>query len=192
MEVLACPHCERMFHATPGILGKAIRCRACRKAFRVPLEPSSADLGAEPAADQPDMHVAVECLVHGLDARKCPNCHRTFAMNSKYVGKCIRCRGCRVPFVVLASTLLADGAEPVKCTVEPTPSEGATPVHAATEEPEQEIAEGASPLIHEDCGDLLAAEEAGQSLRAAVRPRPHWRNQLKYEPIRGPFRSGRF
>jgi len=192
MEVLACPHCERMFHATPGILGRAIRCRACRKAFRVPLEPATADLGAKPAEDQPDMHVAEECVVNGLDARKCPNCHRTFAMNSKYVGKRIRCRGCRVQFVVLASTLSADGTERIQRTAEPTLAEASASQHPALEEPEQEIAEEASPLIHEDCGDLLAADEAGQAIRAAVRPRPYWRTQLKYEPIRGPFRSGRF
>jgi hypothetical protein len=191
MAVLACPHCDRMFHATPRVLGKAIRCRGCRKPFRVPLDPSKADLGPKSAAPQPEIRIAVECHVDGRDARRCPDCGRAFAMNPGYTGKRIRCRGCRVHFVVLASTRLAEGAEPVEAGMGPTSVEAPTTELAIAEESEQEIAEESSTPIHEDYGDV-AAEDAGEALAAAVRPRAFWRTRLTYEPFRGPFRSGRF
>ena len=192
MEALACPHCDRMFHATPGVLGKAIRCRGCRKAFRVPLDPSKANLAPKTVPPQPEIHVAVECCVHGRDARRCPVCGRIFAMNTKYIGKHIRCRGCRGHFVVLASTHLAERAKPGEASVAPTSVEASTAEFAAAEESEQDIAEELSVPIHEDYGDVLAAEDAGEALEAAVKPRASWRTRLTYEPIRGPFRSARF
>ena len=191
MAVLACPHCDRMFHATPRVLGKAIRCRGCRKPFRVPLDPSKADLGPKSAAPQPEIRIAVECHVDGRDARRCPDCGRAFAMNIKYVGKRIRCRGCRVHFVVLASMHLAEAAKPIGAGMGPTPAEAPTAELAIAEESEQEIAEESSTPIHKDYGDV-AAEDAGEALAAAVRPRAFWRTRLTYEPFRGPFRSGRF
>lgn len=202
MDVLACPHCDRMFHATPAILGKAIRCRQCRQTFRVPADPATAALGPEPEVPQPEILVAVECVVHGVDARRCPVCSRTFSMQPRFVGTRIRCRGCREPFIVLASTRPAPSppaAVPrpavIPTAARPAPAAGPSlppPPPPRSAEPDPEVADDALPVIHEDGGDVLAVEPVGQPLVVAVRPRACWRSRLNVDPIRGPFRSGRF
>lgn len=201
MEVLACPHCNRMFHATPLLLGKAIRCRECRQTFRVPADPSTAELGPEAESPQPEILVAVECIVQGVDGRRCPACSHTFAMQARFVGKRIRCRGCRVPFVVLAST---HASQPRKDIEAPpgvnalardrlsTDSVSVPSVQDPASDSEQEVNDESQPIIHEDGGDLLPVEPAGEPLVVAVRPRACWRASLRSEPFRGPFRSGSF
>lgn len=201
MEVLACPHCDRMFHATPVILGKAIRCRECRQTFRVPADPATAELGPETKVPQPEILVAVECVVQGVDARRCPACSHTFSMQPKFVGKRIRCRGCRTPFVVLATTQACGQAAPLEAfdeggfiedPPEPASVSAKTPRPEPAPEPEPELADDSSSVIHEDGGDVLPVEPVGEPLGVAVRPRACRRPRVRYEPIRGPFRSGRF
>lgn len=201
MEVLACPHCDRMFHATPAILGKLIRCRECRRNFRVPTDPSTAELGREPDEPQREILVAVECVVQGVDARRCPACGRTFAMQPKFVGKRIRCRGCRVPFVVVESTRAAcrlaepeerDDSRPDETAAAAAAPAAAHDVSIPAIGPEPELIEHLPPVVHEDSGDVMGVEPVDEPVVVAVRPRASWRSRLTYDPVRGPFRSGRF
>lgn len=201
MEVLACPHCDRMFHAAPAILGKAIRCRECRKTFRVPADLASVELGPDPESAKPEILVAVECLAQGVDARKCPACSRVFSMQSKFIGKKFQCRGCGAPFVVLASSGAAaapsqveESPKPDKAVVAKTlPDASPGPaVPDAPAEPPRESADDLPPVIHEDSGDVLAAEPVGEPILVAVWPRRTWKDRKPLEPIRGPFRSGQF
>lgn len=201
MDVLACPHCDRMFHATPSLLGKAIRCRECRKTFRVPADLTTAEFGPEPETPQPEILIAVECVVQGVDARRCPACSHTFSMQTKFIGKRIRCRGCRELFVVLASTQAVGEPATTEDVSEggfiedpPNPAHVSTPPSLPDPEShlEPEAADDSASVIHEDGGDVLAVEPAGDPLVVAVRPRACWRARMRYEPVRGPFRSGRF
>lgn len=200
MEVLACPHCDRMFHATPAILGKAIRCRECRKTFRVPADLASAELGPERDSAQAEIPTAVECVVQGIDARKCPACSRAFSMQAKFVGKTCQCRGCGSPFIVLASSgaAAASGVEDLstpKPAVAGTNSLDPSPKSSEPDslaEPPRETAPDAPPVVHDDGGDVLAAEPADEPVWVAVRPRRTWKSRQPVEPIRGPFRSGRY
>jgi len=105
LEVLACPHCLRLFHATPAALGKKIRCRGCRQIFHVPRDTSSVPLGAavHAAANGDEPRVAIACVKNGRDTRRCPQCAREFLMKPAFVGKTIRCRGCKASFRVAAT-----------------------------------------------------------------------------------------
>lgn len=201
MEVLACPYCDRMFHAAPAILGKAIRCRECRKTFRVPADLTSLELGPNPESARPKIPVAVECFVQGVDTRMCPACSRVFSMQSKFIGKKFQCRGCRAPFVVHATSRAAtapsqveESPKPEKTVVAKTlPDASPGPAMPDTlAEPPRESADDLPPVIHDDGGDVLSAEPAGEPILVAVRPRRTWKDRKPLEPIRGPFRSGQF
>ena len=196
MEVLACPHCERMFNAVHAIFGKVIRCRGCRKPFRIPNDLSIGTPPPEANEPQHRMLIAMECVIDGVDARRCPACRRTFSMQRKFVGKVIRCRGCQTPFFVVANS-----RTPPSVT---TPSSGslakseveAAPVDACVSEP---AFSGpvppvvASSDVSDDGGDVLDEAPAGEPgpVLVAVRPRRRWTTRPAFEPVRGPFRSGR-
>lgn len=168
-----------MFHATPALLGKAIRCRDCRKIFRVPAEPAKDDVGAEAGNPDVDILVAIECVVNGVDARRCPACGHTFSMQPRLAGKRIRCRGCKAMFGVLASVQRDVPAQ--KPAAQAPPSE-----------PEPEVVEEPAPVIHDDGGDVLLAEPVGEDVLVAVRPRVSWRSRKPLEQVRGAFTIGPF
>lgn len=151
-EVLACPHCDRIFHAFASVLGKKIRCRDCRQIFYVPKDTSSVPL-APPASGKGDHAAAVPiaepCVFEGQDARSCPECGRAFFMKPAFVGKKIRCRGCKALFRVAA----ADG--PNQGTVIPAAALPPVPI----------------PAIVEDIGDVLDELRPGESVAYVVRPR---------------------
>jgi hypothetical protein len=196
LEVLACPHCSRMFAAAPAIFGKTIRCRGCRKPFRIPRDPSVIEQAPVAEDVRHRILVAVECVVDGVDARRCPACSRAFSMQPQLMGKTIRCRGCRVPFYVTAASPLQPQAEESKTRPSvqspPNPREP-RPNRSLPERLHSETSAAASPVaITEDGGDVLDAEPADEPVMVAIRPRPHWVTPVRYEPIRGPFRSGRF
>jgi len=166
LEILACPHCERLFRTTPAVFGKKIRCRGCRQTFHVPKDTSDVPLG--PSVDglgkQDNVPpTAIACVVDDRDARRCPECGRTFAMKAALVGKTIRCRGCKAPFRVGAT--LQSPAGPVasvgnqgRAPVAPSPSVPAT----ATSSPR--------PTIFEDIGDILDEIIPGERVASVVRP----------------------
>lgn len=176
-EVLACPHCDRMFNADPAIYGKAIRCRGCRKPFLIPADPKTAELGPDRGEPQPEVPVAIECVIEGVDARECPSCGRTFSMQPRFVGKKIRCRGCRGPFVVAATTRKASppAAPERRPVATPEQKESVQPVPAA--EPEQAAVE--PPVIYEDGGEVLDVVPVDVPVLVAVRPRRMPRGRAK-------------
>ncbi len=175
MEVLACPHCDRMFHATPALFGKAIRCRQCRKPFRIPSDPAKAELGPDRGEPQPQILIAVECIIDGADARQCPSCGRAFSMQPRFVGKKIRCRGCRMPFVVAATTGMA--APPAvtlrRSAAKPSEEAAAQPprVEPPTPAAEPELGATEPPIVYEDSGDVLDVAPMDEAVLVAVRPR---------------------
>jgi predicted Zn finger-like uncharacterized protein len=106
MEILACPHCQRLFHVSVEALGKTIRCRGCRQTFYVPVDVTRVGFmsSATPTSGQASLlPIAIECFVDEKDARCCPACRRTFLMKASFVGKTIRCRSCKMPFQVMAT-----------------------------------------------------------------------------------------
>lgn len=152
LDVLACPHCNRMFRAAAAVLGKNIRCRACRRVFHVPKDTSSVPLGPAGVGKgdrTTGLPVAETCVLEGQDARSCPECGRAFFMNPAFGGKKIRCRGCKALFRVAA----ADGPNPV------------------TAMPDAALPPVSIPAIAEDIGDILDEFRPGESVASVVRPR---------------------
>lgn len=107
MEILACPHCTRLFRVANEVLGKTIRCRGCRQAFHVPADRAGIGPGSkknsEGCDDSDSLPVAYQCVIGDRDARQCPECSRSFLMKPAFVGKTIRCRGCKASFRVAAT-----------------------------------------------------------------------------------------
>ena len=125
----------------------------------MPLGPSVDGLGKQDNVPP----TAIACVVDDRDARRCPECGRTFAMKAALVGKTIRCRGCKAPFRVGAT--LQSPAGPVasvgnqgRAPVAPSPSVPAT----ATSSPR--------PTIFEDIGDILDEIIPGERVASVVRP----------------------
>lgn len=173
-EVLACPHCSRLFRVTPDVLGKNIRCRGCRQVFHVPRDTGSVPLGPPATGHEHGSEgraVALVCVVNGKEARRCPACERTFGMKPAFVGKTIRCRGCKTPFLVHSKEhkpqVALDSPENADCRT-----------------------------VFDDIGDILDQFAPGEAVASVVRPpdpparqrtfaakpSPQWPN-----PFRRPF-----
>ncbi len=154
-EVLACPHCDRLFHLTPEVLGKKIRCRGCRQVFHVPRDTTSVPLAASVASGQaaqaePPIPVAIATVENGRDVRSCPTCGRMFGMKPALIGKTIRCRRCKVNFLVEAtSPASSEPAAPASPAAQPQPVR-----HFHAPPPPSRPA-APRPMIFEDIGDLL-------------------------------------
>jgi uncharacterized protein YbaR (Trm112 family) len=175
LEVLACPHCDRLFQVTPAALGKKIRCRGCREIFHVPQDTTSvpdSQLDSAAAQDASLPPVAIPCVLKGHDARSCPECGRTFRMKEAFAGKSIRCRGCKVTFRVLATPEAAHGAESVATSREQS-LDGHTvqPVIAPLQQKEATLTAEPPPTIFEDIGDVLGDFRPGEKVKSVVRPR---------------------
>lgn len=185
MEVLACPHCDRLFRLAPAVIGKKIRCRGCRQVFYVPKDTSSVPLGRgpDPAEDLREgvsgPPIAIPCISQGCDARCCPHCDRTFAMKPAFIGKVIRCRGCKAPFRVTARDeplpkgVVAAGGKNVTGNAKPkapslSPNQFQLPPRPA---PLRERPLQPSPTIFEDIGDVLDDLVPGENVASVVRPR---------------------
>lgn len=195
MEILACPHCLRLFHATPAALGKKIRCRGCRQIFHVPRDTSSVPLGAavHAAANGDEPRVAIACVKNGRDTRRCPQCAREFLMKPAFVGKTIRCRRCKAPFQVAATERTIEN-QPPACVE----SAVAAPVQAPsplqhnrqpTQSPETSaIPPHPSSTGFEDMGDVLEDLLPGESVASVVRPSnfPHL-HQPAVNPLAHPI-----
>lgn len=155
-EVLACPHCSRLFRTTPDALGKKIRCRGCRQVFHVPRDTESVPLGPPEVSIEHDSSgppVARVCVVNDKEARRCPACERAFVMKPAFVGKTIRCRGCKSPFLVLSRE------EKPQAALDPS-----------------ENAEGRT--VFDDIGDILEQLALGEVVASVVRPPdPHRRKR---------------
>jgi len=161
VEVLACPHCNRLFQASPAILGKTIRCRTCRGIFHIPRDTSKvplSDLGSALATDESLPPLADPCVINGHDARSCPQCGRTFRMKPAFVGKAIRCRGCKASFRV-GSTDPPTKPRPASAQSERVKP---PPVSPMPEPP---------ATIFEDVGDSIDVAPSGPPPESVVRPR---------------------
>jgi len=184
-EVLACPHCDRLFPLTPAVLGKKIRCRGCQQVFHVPRDtsqvPLKADMaGPENAALSVLPPIAIAFMQDGRDVRACPACARVFAMKPGFVGKTIRCRLCKSSFRVL-ETWASPGRQEPPCDVasaaeaeSPPPSAavpGRKPVPPAVPPLPPAPAHTLQPTIFEDIGDLLDDLLPGEAVMSVVRPR---------------------
>ena len=183
VEILACPHCERLFQTTPRVLGKRIRCRGCGGLFHIPQDTGNVPLSpaGHPGtgnAEDSGPPVAIACVVDGREARRCPSCSRTFSMKPTFVGKVIRCRGCKVSFRVAEAH--ASPSEPA-VTSEPSVNRqerasGAplAPLTRTVPEsaPESEgSSAGPVPTIFDDIGDVLDDVMPSEPAPSVVRPR---------------------
>lgn len=112
LEVLACPHCGRLFRTNPTVLGKKICCRRCQQIFHVPHDTTHVPLGPAIGDDEALPPVAMAFVKNGRDVRCCPACGRTFAMKPAFAGKTIRCRDCAAPFRVTATVDAPAGPQP--------------------------------------------------------------------------------
>ena len=174
LEVLACPHCDRLFQVTPAALGKKIRCRGCRGIFHVPRDTTSVPLGPQESVSSPDESLpplAIPCVIDGHDARSCPECGRTFRMKESFAGKTIRCRGCEATFRVRASeasprkqvrpeSALAEGNGTAAPPAPPQPVPAAPVIRSAP----------LPPVVFEDIGDVLDDLLPGEQVASVVRP----------------------
>lgn len=173
MDVLACPHCLRMFHARPAIMGKRIRCRGCRETFQLPADTASAEFIPEgsPTSGEAAVPLAIAETIDGLDTRRCPACGRGFAMRAGLAGKTIRCRGCRSHFRVAAPAARGPAFEPGgwrSSGAEPPPRFQAPPAPAGRS---PAMTPSARPTIFEDSGDVLEEVAGERPVRQAMRPR---------------------
>ena len=176
LEVLACPHCDRLFQVTQAALGKKIRCRGCRGIFHVPRDITSVPLGPQESASSLEESLpplAIACVIDGHDARSCPQCGRTFRMKKSFAGKTIRCRGCKVTFRVRASEpALAEPAPPEAALAQ---ANGAAapprPFHAPPPPAPPAPQPSPPPTIFEDIGDVLDDLLPGEKVPLVVRPR---------------------
>jgi len=180
VDILSCPHCDRVFRAKAAVLGKTIRCRGCCGPFYVPRDPSTAptarpptDGGSHAPASTP---LALAGTVGGRPVWSCPSCTRTFAMHPRFAGKSIRCRGCRCSFYVPAGTL-DQAAAPMR----PVPSNGATATkeshnastasnRATKAPPPVPRAEPGAAAVSDDVGDVVDHPSRGMAVPSAVRP----------------------
>jgi len=165
-----------LFQVTPKALGKKIRCRGCRGIFHIPRDTSSVPLGALEAPLDVDELLppqAIPCVIGGQDARSCPACGRTFRMKDSFVGKTIRCRGCKTSFRVTATE------PPVPKPARPQAAEAAPagsappPVSQPPLKPPPKPSAAQprpQPTIFEDVGDLLDELLPGEKVSTAVRP----------------------
>ena len=178
MEVLACPHCDRLFQVAPAALGKKIRCRGCRGIFHVPHDTTRVPLGplpADPGLDEPRPPLAIPCVIDGHDARSCPDCGRTFRMKTTFVGKTIRCRGCKATFRVSATEPVLSEAQHSEAALSAS-SEAATPARPQPDYVPRSPASVATrpsppPTIFEDMGDVLDELMPDEHVPSVVRPR---------------------
>lgn len=170
MEILACPHCDRLFRTSPRVLGKKIRCRGCEQIFHVPhdttnvpLSPARAEGGA--LADEWSPPIAIAGRKNGREVRSCPSCGRTFAMRPEFVDRTIRCRGCQAPFRVTATEDAGDGVP----TPEPVGALSGPPAARQDDQPPA----SSQPLqtVFDDIGAVLGAVQPGEKVVSVVRPR---------------------
>lgn len=173
-EILACPHCERMFQASSSVLGKKIRCRGCRQIFHVPKDTTNVPL-ARSSRDATEgdnaLPPATAAVVDGKDARRCPACRRAFTMQPKYAGTRIRCRGCKAMFRVPAS-------------------EG--PVEGIASGQESPVLSAPCSTVSKDIGDVLDDWIPEENVVSVVRPRVVARTRFQAagrhpNPFRRPF-----
>lgn len=180
-EILACPHCERLFRTTPEILGKKIRCRGCRESFFVPKDTGSVPL--RHAVVDEGFPVAITCVLNGREARRCPNCSRLFTMKPALIGKVIRCRGCRKSFCI--EDMRSSPAEPkpvghehagpVKGPMlqnQPSPRAYSDSTRGAPQAQPRPVSfrPPPQPTVFDDIGDVLEDIMPGEQVASVVRP----------------------
>lgn len=176
MEVLACPHCDRLFQVSPRVLGKRIRCRECKGVFCIPHDTTGVSL-ANPSAAHARTGVtapiAIRCVIDGRDARSCPACGRTFAMKPAFAGKTIRCRQCKTLFTVTPSDSASVGPARAN-TAEYSPD-----VRMPNASPRKPLRiprpppppPAPTPVVFEDVGDVVEDGVAEGPAPEVVRPR---------------------
>lgn len=133
-------------------------------------------VGAVPWQDE-EPPVAIACVANGRDARRCPECGREFLMKTAFLGKVIRCRGCRKPFRVTASPRAI--GEPVDAADEQIPEarpRPPAPVPQRPQPPEKPKPPRPSttmprPTIFEDIGDILEDLTPGERVASVIRPK---------------------
>jgi hypothetical protein len=172
MEVLACPHCDRLFQVSPAALGKKICCRGRRGIFHMPHDTTSVPLTplrAASIADESLPPLAIPCVIDGHDARSCPACSRTFRMKESFAGKTIRCRECQVTFRVQATEpSLAESASPEAAPIAANGSPAPPPLQPTLAARETRPP---PPTIFEDMGDVLEDLGPGEQIPSVVRQR---------------------
>ncbi len=105
--------------------GSDLRCEGCSEVFRVPTRDPRADLAhlpGSPGIGEVITPEAIHCVADGADARRCPQCGRTFRMNHSLAGKTIRCRGCKLIFKVEATRPTRAERRDAFRSAQPTPA----------------------------------------------------------------------
>lgn len=127
-------------------------------------------VGAAGSRDQQAPPLALECVVNGRDARRCPDCGRTFTMKPAFVGKVIRCRGCRTSFRVAQTEHPV--SEPVAVGTASDQAAWQHPLGPSSKPaPSPLPPDPPAPPIFEDIGDVLDEPVLGEKVASVVRPR---------------------
>jgi hypothetical protein len=114
---------------------------------------------------------AMEAVIDGAEARKCPACGRAFTMRKEFDGKTIRCRGCRSIFVVpVAGAPSLPQARATASQPAPLAASGDRPSVSPPPRRLQEAGEAIATKedIFEDVGDVLDRAAAGESCPPAL------------------------
>jgi len=156
--------------------GVLTRSPCVNRTLLIPRDTSSVPLGAFEAPFDLDALLptqAIACVIGGQDARSCPACGRTFRMRDSFVGKTIRCRGCKTSFRVAATEpTVPKPARPQAAEAAPAGS-GAPPVSQPPLQPPPKPSAAQTPpqpTIFEDVGDLLDDLVPGEKVPTVVRP----------------------
>jgi hypothetical protein len=120
---------------------------------------SDESLGREGVA----LPVAIPCVLDSQDARKCPQCGRTFRMQDRFAGKVIRCRGCKVIFRVTATEAIVHGSYPKRSASDE--ADGSEPLVGSARPPlPPPVPPGVARTLADD-ETLKDQEDVGQPLR---------------------------
>ncbi|WP_165246587.1 bZIP transcription factor [Paludisphaera soli] len=174
-SLAVCPHCAARLRlsAEPG--DGPTTCARCRRTFRSPsaTTASGSSSGEYATADPPPpdgAHVEVAC----------PDCGAGLRVREKYVGRHVRCGGCRAKFLVQTGPTSAPVASPPGLAQPP----------AATPDPDDPWQGRAEVLRLLDEVATLRAENAG--LRARVERLERERDAAGREAARARSTSGRY
>lgn len=115
--------------------------------------------------------MAIVCQIQGRDARRCPACGREFLMKPSFLGKLIRCRGCKAPFRV-AGPVQEIGERPALNHRQPAAAKVAT--QRQFNFPPRPVPFPPKPLptVFDDIGDLVDELLPHEKVASVVRPRP--------------------
>lgn len=85
-----CPNCNTQFEVPDEMLGQAVECTECGTQFEITLPEQSAEVAAQPVAEEEEPSVVSAC----------PGCATLFEVPVSMVGETVECTVCGVAFTV--------------------------------------------------------------------------------------------